>query len=270
MKALLKRIWEWIKALFQRPTPEQPEGPIKTALLFGINDYPGSVNDLSFCLNDIEDVAKNLKRRWPEFIVKEYADDRVTVSNFLRQLRKHIEALRPDDVLLVYYSGHGTQVYDRNGDESDGYDEALFLHDGPLVDDDIGDVLRVVPEGAKVVLMFDSCFSGTVTKAVGQRIRFHEMEGLRPRYNVRKSISKSSKDLGYVVFSGCSENEYSVEAIIGGRGNGAFTYYTWDVALSLGPTTFQAWFDAIALPNDHFKQNPTLEGWPDLINSTIF
>jgi len=121
-----------------------------------------------------------------------------------------------------------------------------------------------------VVLMFDSCFSGTVTKATGQRIRFHEMEGLRPRYKVRKSISKSSEDLGYVVFSGCSENEYSVEAIIGGRGNGAFTYYTWDVALSLGPTTFQAWFDAIALPNDHFKQNPTLEGWPDLINSTIF
>ena len=269
MKALLKRIWEWIKSLFRRVQP-LPVGPKKTALLFGINDYPGSVNDLSFCLNDIETVAKNLKRYWPEFTVKEYADGNVTVSNFLRQLRKHIEALTIGDVLLIYYSGHGTQVYDRNGDESDGYDEALFLHDGPLVDDDIGDVLRIVPDGAKVVLMFDSCFSGTVTKAVGQQIRFHEMEGLRPRYKVRKSISKSAEELGYVVFSGCSENEYSVEAIINGRGNGVFTYYTWEAALALGPSTFQAWFDAIPLPNDHFTQNPTLEGRHDLINSKVF
>lgn len=33
----------------------------------------------------------------------------------------------PGDFFVVYYSGHGTNVEDQDGDEEDGNDEALCL-----------------------------------------------------------------------------------------------------------------------------------------------
>jgi hypothetical protein len=46
--------------------------------------------------------------------------------------------------LIVWYSGHGTYVTDHSGDEADGYDEALALRDGNLVDDDIHYILKSI------------------------------------------------------------------------------------------------------------------------------
>jgi len=46
--------------------------------------------------------------------------------------------------LIVWYSGHGTYVKDRGGDEADGYDEAICLYDGNLVDDDLNYILRTI------------------------------------------------------------------------------------------------------------------------------
>lgn len=31
------------------------------------------------------------------------------------------------DLFIVYYSGHGTSIVDKNGDEADGFDEAFCL-----------------------------------------------------------------------------------------------------------------------------------------------
>ena len=45
-------------------------------------------------------------------------------------------------VFIVQYSGHGTQLPDNNGDEQDGYDEALYLYDGALRDDEIAALLN--------------------------------------------------------------------------------------------------------------------------------
>ncbi len=44
--------------------------------------------------------------------------------------------------LIVWYSGHGTYVKDKSGDEVDGYDEALYLYDGVFLDDDLFDILN--------------------------------------------------------------------------------------------------------------------------------
>lgn len=46
--------------------------------------------------------------------------------------------------LMLWYSGHGTYVKDHNGDEADGYDEALYLYDGALTDDVLGNILRTI------------------------------------------------------------------------------------------------------------------------------
>jgi hypothetical protein len=46
-----------------------------------------------------------------------------------------------DPIILVHYSGHGTNTRDNNGDEKDGYDEAIYLYDGLLLDDDMNEIL---------------------------------------------------------------------------------------------------------------------------------
>jgi len=46
-----------------------------------------------------------------------------------------------DKTLFVQYSGHGTPLPDRNGDETDGQDEAIYVYDGPVPDDEIHEIL---------------------------------------------------------------------------------------------------------------------------------
>jgi hypothetical protein len=49
-----------------------------------------------------------------------------------------------DPCILIHYSGHGTYTTDLDGDEKDKYDEALYLYDGLLVDDDMNHILSTI------------------------------------------------------------------------------------------------------------------------------
>jgi metacaspase-1 len=99
----------------------------------------------------------------------------------LAQVRAALQALAdgtgPRDRVLVYYSGHGTQLPDEDGDEDDGLDEALTLHDmatvqrggratldGVLVDDELAEALARIPS-RQVLVLIDACHSGTATRA---------------------------------------------------------------------------------------------------------
>lgn len=65
--------------------------------------------------------------------------------------------------LTVYYTGHGSQVADKSGDEADGMDEVMVFDDGFIVDDDLaGAVKRNCSGQCKVLLLNDCCRSGTI------------------------------------------------------------------------------------------------------------
>lgn len=68
--------------------------------------------------------------------------------------------------LFLSFSGHGTQVRDEDGDEADGYDEAICPRDyataGLLVDDDLNRLLvQPLPRGARLHAVIDACHSGS-------------------------------------------------------------------------------------------------------------
>ena len=46
-----------------------------------------------------------------------------------------------DKTLFVQYSGHGTYTPDRNGDEADNQDEAMYVYDGMILDDELSEIL---------------------------------------------------------------------------------------------------------------------------------
>lgn len=75
------------------------------------------------------------------------------------------------DWFVFFYAGHGMNVPDQDGDESDGMDEAMVTV-GPagqiaekyfFVDDDFADCLdRSVPPGVRILVITDCCHSGTI------------------------------------------------------------------------------------------------------------
>ena len=71
----------------------------------------------------------------------------------------------PGDFFLCTYSGHGGQVRDKNHEEeSDRSDETWVLYDRQLVDDELYALWATFKPGVRVVILSDSCHSGSVTK----------------------------------------------------------------------------------------------------------
>lgn len=80
---------------------------------------------------------------------------------------KHAAAeLQMGDIFLWSYSGHGHGIPDENGDEDDGQDEAFCLYDGMLLDDELYDLWRGFKDDVRILVVSDSCHSGTLLKSV--------------------------------------------------------------------------------------------------------
>ncbi|KAF8604393.1 hypothetical protein BDV93DRAFT_606080 [Ceratobasidium sp. AG-I] len=96
-----------------------------------------------------------------------------TRENIISGLQWLSNGCRSGDRRFIHYSGHGTQAKDLNGDEEDGWDEALqpsdwatrYEHDdkGLIIDDELREQLvDRLPQGSTLTALFDSCHSGTI------------------------------------------------------------------------------------------------------------
>jgi hypothetical protein len=139
------------------------------------------------------------------------------------------------------------------------------------------------------VLISDSCHSGTVTRAAkaekdaDTRPRFMPMGNWLPSKLLPKDragkpattmvapagtsplMSAYSNKLGDLLLSGCKEgpNNYSYDARIAGRPNGAFTYYALKALKGLKEgATYADWHKAIVkyLPSASYPQSPQIVG----------
>jgi hypothetical protein len=236
------------------------------ALLIAINDYKGTENDLNGCLNDQSDMEKLLS---PKYQIVKMKDSECTVVAVKNKIIDIIHTLKSGDNFIIHYSGHGTQIPDKNGDEVDGYDEALYLYDGPLVDDDLGYILTNLSDGVTCLVLLDSCFSGTATRRLGQlKLRYFKLFDIEPHVQKRRAITKD-KGMKWCVISGCSENQTSADAFINGRYNGAFTYFL--LKAHKEGMSIKEWFNSLRklLPSRKYDQIPTLEGNSELFNNKI-
>lgn len=84
--------------------------------------------------------------------------------------------------MVFTYSGHGTQVSDASGDESDPYDEAIYLYDGTVKDDDLRIILDGIYPQATLVIISDSCSQGPLP---GLRLKNGNRVSCRQRFQLR-------------------------------------------------------------------------------------
>jgi len=138
-------------------TPLMPLNSRKKALCAGINDYPGTGNDLKGCVNDAKAWGQLLTNYG--FNVTSLFDSQVKHSVFTEIFGNHISDSKAGDSIVITFSGHGTNIPDQSGDEEDGREEALCLYDGLLLDDSIRDILQNIHPEAKLTIVSDSCLA---------------------------------------------------------------------------------------------------------------
>lgn len=244
----------------------QPITGNKVALLFGINRYGGG-NDLQGCLNDIDDVEKKLKAEFPDFQIRKFKDSEVTTGRFISEIENAYNTIQLPGVLYIHYSGHGTQV--PNIMEVDRYDEALYLVNAPLIDDNIWTLQQKTPLGLFVTAKFDSCFSGGMNKGINCiKNRFAPLPGMRVMSSAVRRFNRTLSDQ-WVIFSGCMEGQTSADAWFNNRPNGAFTFY--DLRSFNPESTYATEIGALKtqLPNSNFEQVPTLYGNTELFGRKV-
>jgi hypothetical protein len=162
-----------------------PAAGEQRALLVGIATYKNPQVNLGSKEKDLDRILDILTRHW-DFRRDEISvlqDARATKRNILRTFRSWlIDSTRPGDRVVFYYSGHGSQVPDRNGDEKDGQDETLSPHDtgveskqltNQVTDDEVHGLLAQL-EGRSVTLIIDSCHSGTISRAFASQAEASE------------------------------------------------------------------------------------------------
>ena len=145
----------------------------RMALLVGINDYPGSQNDLQGCVNDITNVYDVLVKYFsfqPADIVV-LTDSRARKAAIMSALKTLLAGGKDGDSLVFHYSGHGSQVPDVEGDEDDGKDEVICPFDfdwtdGFIKDDDLAALMAGLKRGVRLEIILDSCHSGTGTREI--------------------------------------------------------------------------------------------------------
>jgi len=266
--------------------------PIKKALLVGINKYKPELNaDLRGCVNDVQDMRKILINTYnfkPENI-RVVIDERATKANILSRLAWLINDTKKGDELVFHYSGHGSQVADRNGDEvNDHLDEIMCPHDlnwdDPLTDDILAAIISKLPKGVNLTVISDSCHSGTITRELGNPNNKNKPRYLPPPFDIQSraldrklpvnKIAKAPDDANqmHVLLSGCMDNQTSADAYINNRFNGALTWALVDTLKEYPNKTYKEIHEIVLdkLAGGNYSQKPQLSGNKNLINRKIF
>ncbi len=149
------------------------------ALIVGVGRYVTPGIDLPGIDLDIERMRETLNRMgFADAQIHVVSDEQATAARVTSEMDTWLrQGVQPNDRVVFYFSGHGTQVPDFNGDEPDGVDEVLVTHDmqrtrrngkatlsGVLLDDTINEMVAKNPS-RNVLLIVDACHSGTVSRS---------------------------------------------------------------------------------------------------------
>ena len=152
------------------PTPASAAKPKAKALSLhiGLNEvsgaaYAGWTGPLAACEFDANDMAAIAKAKGIKPTV--LLTKKGTRANVLAAMRSAAKALAAGDLFVMSYSGHGGQLPDVSGEEADKQDETWCLYDGQLIDDELYFELSRFKAGVRVLVLSDSCHSGTVVRA---------------------------------------------------------------------------------------------------------
>lgn len=175
----------------------------KRALLVGISDYDNAMEDPNKWANisGANDVLL-LSPLFSEqgYTVTSLVDSMATHANITKALKQLAKDSKKGDKVYIHFSMHGQPFEDLNGDEEDGWDEALIpvdaqmfysegVYDGKnhLLDDELevyfNDIRSKIGSEGHLYVILDACHSGTASRGDDDHIR-----------GTREGFTRSGKD----------------------------------------------------------------------------
>jgi hypothetical protein len=211
--------------------------------------YAGWKGELVACENDARDVETIARSQG--FVTQSLLTRAATSTALLDGIAKAAKELVEDDFFLLTYSGHGGQINDVTNDEPDALDETWVLYDREIVDDELYAAWSLFRPGVRILVLSDSCHSGTMTKAMfldpaphvprlEARVRASTGADLRPKFlppevqakiykeravlydDIRKKTPRREKvnlECSVILISACQDNQVAMD----GSKNGLFT-----------------------------------------------
>lgn len=132
------------------------------ALLVGIQDVSPAGSGCEESVKMMKKViTKAGKGKYHIEVMTTQAKQKPTPDAILGYIAKAAEELHSGDMFIFFFAGHGTQTEDKNIEEQDGQDEMLCALGGNISDDDLATCWKKFKPGVRIVMLSDSCHSGT-------------------------------------------------------------------------------------------------------------
>lgn len=163
----------------------------KRALLVGISDYGNAMEDPNKWANisganDVQLLSPLFSEHG--YTVTSLVDSLATHANITKALEQLAKDSNKGDEVYIHFSMHGQPFDDLNGDEEDGWDEALIpvdaqmtysegVYDGKnhLLDDELekhfNDIRNKLGPNGHLYVILDACHSGTASRGDNDHIR---------------------------------------------------------------------------------------------------
>src|SRR5262249_25376784 len=150
---------------------EAPAGKAATGLSLhiGLNRvdsaaYGFTVPELAGCINDANDMQDIARSKG--FLTRQLLDGDATSAAVVSSIEQAAERLKAGDIFLISYSGHGSQIPDPS--EPDQKSETWVLWNRQLIDDELFALWGQFRAGVRILLISDSCHSGTVARLIAR------------------------------------------------------------------------------------------------------
>jgi len=243
--------------IFLASTPALAE---QRALLVGVGKYSDPANNLPGIDLDIERMRDTLNvMGFEDSQIHSLLDEQSTAENVISEISGWLtEGVQPSDRVIFYFSGHGSNVPDVDGDEADGVDEVLVTHDvrrvsvngraslaGVVQDDVLNRLLAAIPS-RNILTIVDACHSGTSTRSFSLDSKSLTADPVYPKTfmydgmpegddssrsrGIDVVVAKSGSDLNFVSISAAADDEKAIGTSVGGMFTIGFSTAITDAA----------------------------------------
>lgn len=205
------------------------------AIVVGIGDYPadsGWKNKINGD-NDIEIIVPMLHRlEFRQENIITLKNKSATKRNIKEAVYKTIiPKLHNGDIVYFHFSGHGQQVTDLDGDEEDGWDEAMIPYDAKfsydvngyrgenhIVDDELNgwlhDIRKRVGVRGKILVVLDACHSGGGSREADDTDAAPARgtdERFRITQNANNHETHPKREINWICISACQSGQNNHE-----------------------------------------------------------
>lgn len=281
------------------------------ALLVGINEYPNPLERLAGCVNDIEAVKDYLEQRFAsdsyQLRIQTLFERDATREGIIQGFREHLAQASGNDVVLFYYSGHGSQEENIPEEfwrfEPDRKNETLYCYDSGLpnglhlADKELAKLISdVAVKEPHICVILDCCHSGGGTKVSSSDVvdrlapadrrprpldsylfSVNELPHLYSSHSSRQSSKNWEFFQGrHILMAACEDRDTAKELTINGKKRGIFSYCLLETLKRPGKLTYrELWQDTKnAVSRELVKisrtQFPQLEVTPPDIGNLLF